>query len=69
MPASTALESVFDAESFINEYYCAWSETDEDRILSYYSDDVVLQIPGVLLEGKEALRDRLVGELNEHSTE
>ena len=60
MVASTAPESVFDAESFINEYYGAWSGTDEDRILSYYADNVVLQIPGTLMEGKEALRAQFV---------
>jgi PAS domain S-box-containing protein len=57
---STPLESVFDVESFINEYYFAWGGTDEDLILSYYRDDIVLQIPGLLIEGKEALRDQFV---------
>ena len=60
MAASTAPESVFDVESFIYEYYDAWGGTDLDRIMSYYADDVVLQIPGLLMEGKEALRDRFV---------
>ena len=60
MAASIALESVFDGESFINEYYGAWSGTDEDRILSYYAENVVLQILGTLMEGKEALRDQFV---------
>ena len=52
--------SVFDVESFINEYYEAWSGTDEDRMMSYYADNVVLQIPGMLMEGKEALRNQFV---------
>ena len=60
MAASTAIWSVIDVESFINEYYGAWSGTDEDRILSYYADNVALQIPGALMEGKEALRDQFV---------
>jgi PAS domain S-box-containing protein len=60
MVAATAPEPVFDGESFINEYYRAWSGMDEDRILSYYADNVVLQIPGTLMEGKEALRDQFV---------
>jgi ketosteroid isomerase-like protein len=60
MAASKAVESAFDVESFIHEYYDAWGGTDEDRILSYYSVDVVLQIPGTLMEGKEALRDQFV---------
>src|SRR6185503_13196120 len=55
MVVSTAIESVFDVESFIKEYYDAWSGTDLDRIMSYYSDDVVLQIPGLLMEGREAV--------------
>ena len=33
--ASTALGSVVDVESFINEYFGAWQGTDEDRIMSY----------------------------------
>jgi hypothetical protein len=60
MAAPTASESVFDFESFINEYYDAWSGMDEDRILSYYAENVVLQIPGSLMEGRPALRDQFV---------
>jgi PAS domain S-box-containing protein len=60
MAASTALGSVFDVASFINEYYDAWSGTDEARIMSYYADDVALHIPGTLMEGKEAVRDQFV---------
>src|SRR5215510_3302947 len=58
MAASIALESAFDVESFIHEYYDAWSGTDLDRIMSYYADDVVLQIPGLLMEGNEAVRNQ-----------
>jgi steroid delta-isomerase-like uncharacterized protein len=60
MAASTAPWSAVDVESFINEYYGAWSGTDEDRIMSYYAENVVLQIPGILMEGKEAVRDQFV---------
>jgi steroid delta-isomerase-like uncharacterized protein len=60
MTASTALRSVLDVESFINEYYDAWSGTDEDRIMSYYAENVALQIPGTLMEGKEAVREQFV---------
>src|ERR1044071_771611 len=60
MTSSTVLQPAFDVASFINEYYDAWSGADEDRILSYYADNVVLQIPGVIMEGKEALRDQFV---------
>ncbi len=60
MATSTALESVFDVESFINEYYDAWSGTDEDRIMSYYAENVALHIPGALMAGKEAVREQFV---------
>jgi len=60
MAASTALASVVDVESFINEYFGAWQGTDEDRIMSYYAENVVLQIPGVLMEGKTAVREQFV---------
>ena len=60
MASSTAVDAAFDVESFIHAYYDAWGGTDEDRILSYYTDDVVVQIPGTLMEGKEALRDQFV---------
>src|SRR5215469_11166879 len=56
MAASTKLGSAMDVESFVHEYYDAWGGTDEDRIMSYYAEDVVLQIPGMLMEGKEAVR-------------
>src|SRR5215813_15228286 len=56
--ASAAPASVFDVESFIHEYYEAWGGRDLDRIMSYYSEDVVLQIPGLLMEGKDAVRDQ-----------
>src|SRR5262245_51086456 len=58
MAASTAPASVVEVESFIHEYYEAWGGTDLDRIMSYYADNVVLQIPGLLMEGKEAVRDK-----------
>jgi PAS domain S-box-containing protein len=58
--SSMELQPAFDAASFIKEHYDAWSGADEHRILSYYADGVVFQIPGVLLEGREALRDQFV---------
>ena len=60
MASSTALWSAVDVQSFINDYYAAWGGTDEDRIMSYYAENVVLQIPGMLMEGKEAVRDQFV---------
>jgi predicted ester cyclase len=45
---------------FINEYYRAWQGTDEDRILSFYAETVSVELPGMLMNGKAALRDQFV---------
>src|SRR5262245_14198919 len=58
MAASTAPWTFVEVESFIKEYYDAWGGTDEDRIMSYYAENVVLQIPGLLMEGEEAVRNQ-----------
>jgi hypothetical protein len=60
MAASTALESVADIESFVLEYYAAWGGMDEDRIMSYYADNVTFQTPGSLMQRKLALREQFV---------
>ena len=60
MAASTALSSVVGVEAFINEYFGAWQGTDEERIMSYYAENVALQIPGTLMEGKAAVREQFV---------
>src|SRR6516164_244206 len=60
MAASTALRSIVDIESFMVEYYSAWGGTDEDRIMSYYADNVTVQIPGSLIQGKSAVREQFV---------
>jgi len=60
MPASSPLSSVKDIRAFIDEYFRAWEGTDEDLILSYYSDTVSLEIPGTVIHGKVALRDQFV---------
>jgi len=52
MAVAAALRSVTDIESFMIEYYAAWGGTDEDRIMSYYADNVTVQIPGSLMRGK-----------------
>ena len=52
--------SAADIRAFIDEYFRAWEGTDEERILSYYSDTVTVAIPGMQLEGKAALRDQFV---------
>jgi ketosteroid isomerase-like protein len=51
MAAPTSPRSVADIESFIYEYFDAWGGTDEDRIMSYYADNVTVQIPGTLMQG------------------
>ena len=60
MAASIALASANEVRTFIDEYYKAWEGTDEDRILSYYADNVVVELPGILINGKAALRDQFV---------
>ena len=58
--ASIALASAGDVRAFIEEYFEAWSGTDEDRILSYYAETVSLEIPGMRLNGSTAVRDQFV---------
>jgi cytochrome c peroxidase len=60
MAASTALGSVSDVESFVREYFGAWQGTDEERIMSYYAENVMLRLPGTLMEGKAAVREQFV---------
>jgi steroid delta-isomerase-like uncharacterized protein len=60
MAVSAVISSVEDVRAFIDEYFKAWEGTDEDRILSYYSDTVSLEIPGSIINGKAALRDQFV---------
>ena len=64
MTASTALASVSAIQAFIEEYFEAWSGTDEDLILSYYAETVSLEIPGMLINGNAALRDSLFAPLS-----
>jgi steroid delta-isomerase-like uncharacterized protein len=49
-----------EVRAFIQEYFDAWKGTDEHKILTYYSDDVVLHLPTGTLEGKTAVRDNFV---------
>jgi steroid delta-isomerase-like uncharacterized protein len=60
MAISTAIASDNDVRAFINEYFEAWSGTNEDLILSYYSETISLEIPGTIINGKAALRDQFV---------
>src|SRR6516164_276336 len=60
MAVAVALRSVADIESFMIEYYAAWGGTDEDCIMSYYADNVTVQIPGSFMQGKTAVREQFV---------
>src|SRR5215467_6303729 len=60
MAVVTALRSVADIESFMSEYYAAWGGRDEDHIMSYYADNVTVQIPGSLMQGQSAVREQFV---------
>ena len=60
MAASSPLVSEKEVRAFIDEYFKAWEGTDEDRILSYYSETVSVEIPGTIISGKAALRDQFV---------
>jgi len=60
MAVSATIASVDDVRAFVHEYFEAWSGTDEDRILSYYSETVSVEIPGTAMHGKAALRDQFV---------
>src|SRR5262249_23856702 len=60
MQAAASQISPDVVRAFIQEYFDAWKGTDEDKILSYYSDDVIIQLPTGTLEGKAAVRDNFV---------
>lgn len=60
MAVSTVIASVDDVRAFIDEYFEAWSGTDENLILSYYSENVSLELPGMVINGKAPLRDQFV---------
>jgi len=57
---TVVIASDSDVRAFIEEYFEAWSGTDEDLILSYYSETISLEIPGMIINGKTALRDQFV---------
>ncbi len=55
-----AVAAAEDVRAFIQEYFDAWTDTDIQKILVYYSDDVVLHLPTGTLEGKSVVRDKFV---------
>jgi len=60
MPVATMQYSLEDVRAFIQEYFDAWKGIDANKILSYYTDDVVLHLPTGKLAGKAAVRDSFV---------
>ena len=60
MGSSVGAAPVTEVRAFIEEYFRAWQGTDEQRILSYYSDNVSLEIPGASMKGRAAVRDQFV---------
>jgi predicted ester cyclase len=57
---SSELTSASEIRAFIDQYYKAWHGTDEDHILAYYADNVSVELPGMLINGRTALRDQFV---------
>lgn len=55
-----------DIRVFMQEYFDAWTEGDLEKILAYYSDDVVINLLGVpaLLEGKAVVSKGFVVPFN-----
>src|SRR5690348_15361288 len=49
-----------DAKSFIEGFLASWTGTDENKILAYYSDNIVLHVPTGTLKGKTEVRDNFV---------
>jgi len=60
MPATATQAAPEHIRAFVQEYFDAWKGTDEDRILAYYSDDVVIHLPTGTLTGKLSVRDSFV---------
>jgi len=55
-------QTVVDIRQFMQQYFDAWQESVPEKILPYYSDDVVIDVLGVpaLLEGKQAVTEHFV---------
>src|ERR1700687_2054055 len=60
MQAAAIQAAPEDVRAFIQEYVDAWKGTDERKILAYYSDDVVLDLPTGRFKGKTAVQDNFV---------
>ena len=60
MASAAAISSANQVQSFIAEYFGVWQGTDVARIMSYYTDDVVLVFAGTAMNGKEAVENNFV---------
>lgn len=60
MQASATQAASDDVRAFVQEYFDAWKGTDEQKILAYYSEDVILHLPTGTLKGKTDVRDNFV---------
>jgi steroid delta-isomerase-like uncharacterized protein len=60
LPPSLTLADSEVVRAFVQDYFDAWSGTDEDRILAHYADNVVIELPVGRLDGKAAVRDQFV---------
>ena len=60
MQSTSVVAAPEEVRVFIQEYFDAWRGTDLQKILDYYSDDVVIQLPTGTLDGKQAVRDNFV---------
>ncbi len=49
-----------EVREFLDAYFDAWKGTDEDAILAYFSDSVVIEMPLGTLVGKAAVREHFV---------
>jgi SnoaL-like domain len=60
MQAAVTQTAPEDVCAFVQEYFDAWKGTDVDKILAYYSDDVIIHLPSGTLAGKGPVRDNFV---------
>lgn len=60
MTAALAQAAPTDVRAIFQEYFDAWGGTDPEKILAYYTEDVVFHLPTGTLEGKAAIRDNFV---------
>jgi steroid delta-isomerase-like uncharacterized protein len=60
MPEAMSVEARQQVRDFISDYYEAWRQSDEDRILAFFPEEVEIQVPMGVLTGKTAVRDLFV---------